>query len=216
LKTYKKNPSPVYKLLVLIPHRDVRVILRKWSASLFKAGFCGAYSFPWVVPLAILSKSFSHEELKHCALALRESTLRKNNDGKIRGTEAAYADFPVSFNSADSAQATAGSVLLGPKLDFAIADEVLSGDLVESTGSKITHIFSPLLIGSCLLPSCTNPADSPGDTIAIPALPPISFRAAAVANMRWKELSSDSLVSHEWKIRKPCWLPSVRNVFNQL
>jgi hypothetical protein len=51
------------RLLVLVPHRDARLPLRAWSASLFAAGLPGAWSFPWVAPLARLKRPTPYSPL---------------------------------------------------------------------------------------------------------------------------------------------------------
>jgi len=58
----KNNNSVSLQLLALVPHRDVRISLRAWSASLFSKGLCGAWSFPWVMPIAALKRPLSGVE----------------------------------------------------------------------------------------------------------------------------------------------------------
>jgi len=161
--------------LALVPHRDIRLVLRKYSDTLFKAGFAGAYHFPWVSPLAALSRPFNTEELKNCAVKIRE-----NAGSKITAHEGAAIVFPAGEST----------LLFGPRLDFALGG---------SENAKITSIFSPPVIGTCLL--------SAGEDASLPPVPKLSFRAAAVANMFWHPLRSDgSIIGYRWKIGKLIWL----------
>ena len=203
LKTNKKNPQLWF--LVLVPHRDTRLVLRKWSGCLFREGFCGAYSFPWVAPLALLSRPFGAAELARCARAIREETLCVNG-GKITGINTSHpSTSPGTIGRCEIAKAA----LFGPCLDFCLP----SGAFSESAREKIDHLFLPAIIGACLLrPDDNSPIDA--------ALPPprISFRAAALANMSWRSLQGSSAASgavggtsgyFNWKIGKLCWLPPV-------
>ena len=202
-------------LLALVPHRDVRLLLRKYSGSLFKAGFAGAYLFPWVTPLAALSRPLSADELKNCARALREASLTAEN-GKINAVETDIAAF-------------SGQALLGPRLDLAISSDVFGEKLLQRPHTEITESqrvrrkakdlkitpISPLIIGACLLPSAEF------DKAALPPAPQLSFRAAAVANMIWQPLeeeacspgassSASGSIGYKWKIGKLCWLGAVK------
>jgi hypothetical protein len=172
----EKTQTPVF--LVLVPHRDTRLVLRNYSATLFRAGYTGAYHFPWAAPLAALARPFTKEELKDCARTLREST---GKDG-FSAAEPGVLEFP--FGS---------SALFGPRLDLTI----------ENTGSpektKVIRFFSPTVIGSCLLPAAESrpPHLCP---------PPLSFRAAAVANMYFRPMAL-GLTGCKWKIGNLVWLP---------
>ena len=187
------------RLLVLIPHRDTRLLLRKWSDSLFKAGFFGAYHFPWVAPLARLCRPFNTEELKHCARIIRQETLRYNN-GKINASEALRMAFPV-----DERPQSNELSLFGPCLNLTFP----ANALMPSAQDKIIKHFSSPLIGACVL----QPAEDIPESKTMPQLPQISFRAAAVANMNWyidPPPYTPASFSGRWKIGKPSWLASVR------
>jgi len=189
MKTAKQRAQV---FLVLVPHRDVRLALRNYSAALFKAGFDGAFHFPWVAPLAALSRPLNAGELKRCAHSIREAA----GNGKINSEQAAYAVFPASGHQEDC-------VLYGPRLDFSIPKDI-------ELAAKPAGLFSPPVIGACLLPS-----DS-GENANIPAPPQLSFRAAAVANMYWQPLRNyagaqpDRIIGCKWKIGKLCWLAAVK------
>jgi len=184
------------RLLVLVPHRDARLLLRTWSASLFKAGFPGAYSFPWVAPLAALSRPLSAEELKHCALVLRKQSLGVNG-GKISAGDISSLSFPGNTFGDGFGE---NVVLSGPGIDLALCPSVLSATVT----AKIASFFSPVLIGACLGNSAV-----PGEG-AFPPPPEISFRAAALANMIYRPLHEYGDFSFEWKIGKLHWLPKAK------
>jgi len=169
------------KFLVLVPHRDVRQEMRKYSASLFTAGFPGAFCFPWAAPLAALSQALNEEELKHFSRVLRE----------IIGSKL-YADKAAVC-------ALEKETLFGPLIDI--------GDFSGAPGNaaeKVTKIFPHPVIGSCLLTSCAESAD-------LPAPPQLSFSAAAVANMHWTRTDEGGAFSVKWKIGKLFWLPAARS-----
>jgi hypothetical protein len=171
--------------------------LRNWSSCLFKAGFSGAYSFPWVAPLAALSRPLRAEELKHCALVLRKESL-KVNGGKISAGDVTSLPFPGNTFGDDFGET---GVLSGPGIDLALCP----GELSAGVMAKITGFFSPLLIGACLGESAVC-----GEG-AFPPPPEISFRAAALANMIYRPLDNGSGgFSFEWKIGRLYWLPAMR------
>ncbi|MDR0476278.1 MAG: hypothetical protein LBH43_21755 [Treponema sp.] len=180
-------------LLVLVPHRDARQLLKKYSGSLFAAGFWGAWSFPWVAPLAALSSPLSPAELKQLAAIFREKTLALNSGGKMQSLPPAQSPFPDDFPFMNSCNAKKPAIF-GPALDFTIPELAVS--LIEN---KARHWFSPLVFGAALI----NEASTP------PASPALSFRACALANMDLRPLAADGY-SYSWKIGKLCWLPPVR------
>ena len=165
--------------LVLVPHRDIRVVLRKYANDLLKTtGFC---HFPHVAPLAALSRPFTKDELKQCAHAIREITMER----KIIAGEMTAVPFPANDEK---------TFLFGPRLDPVIEQNLLIN--TKSTEKKLTDFFLTQVIGCCL----TNE-----NMIAAP--PQLSFRAAAVANMYWKPVNIKGALGCEWKIGELIWLP---------
>jgi len=174
----KKERAQIF--LVLVPHRDVRLLLRKYSDTLFKTGFDGAYQFPYLAPLAALSRPLNNDELKKFALSLGQTI-----GGKINAAEGARTAFP----SSDS-----GTALFGLRLNIDIAKNA-------PENQKVIYFFTPPVIGACLLSS--------GDTAALPPPPELSFRAAAVANMYWKPIRAGAaVIGYKWKIGNLHWLPA--------
>jgi hypothetical protein len=171
---------------VLVPHRDVRLPLREWSGALFAAGLCGAWSFPWVSPLALAAKPFSSDELKILAGNMRN--LAESSGGKFISGNAA----PVLLDKNIS--------VFGPALNMALPGLFFPPRLA----AKIKSRFSPLALGAALLHGEEPP----------PALPPpLSFRAAALANMVIRPLASgnaEDRYSFEWKIGPLRWLPPAK------
>jgi hypothetical protein len=172
------------RFLALVPHRDTRLPLRAWSASLFAAGLEGAWSFPWVIPLAQMDRPLTSEELKDLARALRQEINQAG--GKLT------ADPQVQ-------SALFGEVsVYGPSLMLNFSD-----NFYKMASSAITRRLSPLVLGAALLYGAL-PED-------IPDPPQISFRAAALANMdcRFLPLGDGGKGSYliEWKIGKLHWLP---------
>jgi hypothetical protein len=176
-------------MLVLVPHRDFRLPLRAWSASLFSAGLPGAWSFPWVSPLALLRRPCSGGELKLLAKALRQEVLR--NGGAFLCGPPASVPIPSGLFDAEPA------FLYGPALNID-----LSAGIFEPADKAVIRPFSIPVIGAALhygsLPA------------ALPSPPEISFRAAALANMSYSPLPGSAkreCYSFEWSIGMSHWLP---------
>jgi hypothetical protein len=173
-----------FRLLVMVPHRDVRLPLRAWSGPLFAAGLEGAWSFPWVVPLAQLDRPLTGEELRVLARALR------NEINKIGGKLTAEAPVPLPLFGEVS--------VYGPFLPLNLSD-----NFYETVSDAIMRRFSPTVLGAALL---HGPLPD-----GLPAPPQISFRAASLANMngRFSPLGDNGKGGYqvEWKIGKLYWLP---------
>jgi hypothetical protein len=65
----------LFRLAVLVPHRDIRPALYAFRRRLFAAGIPGAYAFPPAVPLALLEKPPADSELRSMAATLRALSL---------------------------------------------------------------------------------------------------------------------------------------------
>ena len=164
--------------LVLVPHRDVRLVLRNYSALLFRAGFSGAFCFPWSAPLAALSRALDDVELKNCARVLREAL-----GSKICAGQPGVCAFE-------------NESLFGPRIEIGGLPDALT-----NMAEKVTEIFPRPVIGVCLLP-----ADE-AENAALPPPPELSFRAAAVANLYWQRTDEGGALSVKWKIGNLRWLP---------
>jgi len=186
LKTAKNRvpPPPVLRLLVLVPHRDARLPLRRWSASLFTASLPGAWSFPQAAPLALAGRPLSDDGLKRSARALR--AIINDSGGKFTAGPPALTEISER------------AFIFGPELNVN-----LPGEFYESLDVPVISRFTPPLIGAAL-----QYGPLPG---GLPPPPEISFRAAALANMSFRPLPSNSgerdSYSFEWKIGPLHWLP---------
>jgi len=186
LKKSAKN-----SFLVLIPHRDVRGVVRKCSERLVKDGLNGVYPFPWVLPLATLSQPLNIEELKCFAHSLRGFV----GTAKICVGQAATTLFPTNKNKME---------LLGWQVDLDIPTNIF-----EVGGKKLESILSPMVIGSFLFPSaCEQQIDAVKQKLNSSLREGLSFRAAAVANLSWRSFDADGEIGYKWKIGKLCWLPA--------
>lgn len=185
-----KTPGKRYlRLLVLLPHRDERRKLEAWSAKLFAKGFEGAWSFPHVCPLAILSRPFSRDERKEAAQRFREivSAGDKFHSGPVE-----------VLNLAE------GLSVFGPALSSDISDstEKMKDALNMNPGAgKILRIAPRFILGCGLAGKEYFIAGT-----AIPGLPSLRFRAAALANMCIDPLEGE--LSFRWEIGELSWLPS--------
>ena len=185
--------------LVLAPHRDARLLVKKYFETLTAAGLTGVYTFPWVAPLALLSRPLCDEELKNCAHSLRELIGRE----KFYAAKTSGLKFPSG---------TKNMILFGPCLDLCITDNNLG-----KISKKIKSLFSPLVIGTHLLPvggsdlSGSEENIKPQFNSSIPPCEKLEFRAAAVANMFWQPLPTGKQNGFKWKIGKLFWLPRINN-----
>jgi hypothetical protein len=211
----KIRKTPLFRFVVLIPHRDCRPFLRDYSRRLFAAGLPGAYSFPPVVPLALVSRPCTPGELVLLAHSLREITMTGGRDGRIRtGRPLARASIFFPGKKAPPGAGDAGAPeLWGLSLELGEASGeessppgltlppgALPGDLVRGE-------FPLPVLGAALI----GPAAPDRElAAAVPPPPPFFFRAAAVANMVFSPLGGEPGCSWEWKTGNPRWLPSPR------
>jgi len=198
----KKNKQ---NFLVLVPHRDSRIILRKYSDKLLTEGISGVYTFPLAAPLAALSEPLSADELKQAARSLREN----NGLHKFNLTYFTSAAFPAGNGEID---------LFGPYLNIN-THEIVAG----SAAKKIIKLFTPVVIGTFLIPKDNKEQARVGtaeplargsysrssrqNSSAEISLSCISFRAAAVANMHWQPGQLNNEKGFKWKIDRLTWLP---------
>jgi len=185
----KNNRSDSLQLLALVPHRDVRISLRPWSASLFSAGLQGAWSFPWVMPVAALNRPLSTAELKSRALMLRRSI-------DLSGGKCTTGPLAVAALSDNVS-------VFGPAVNIGLSDSFFVFE-----DNAIDRRISPFVIGAALCHADAAPEAAPDGNCPAPYF---SFRAAALANMCFRPLPSpDSAYndfSFEWEIGKLHWLP---------
>jgi len=220
LITCHKPREQVY--LVLVPHRDVRVELRKYGENLVINGLSGVYCFPWVVPLALLSSPLITDELKYVARSLRDFL----GDEKIMAGEISNVTFQTGNENME---------LFGARLELDIPNTVFELSASSSHKDTETHkndsgckniknLISPHIIGSFLIPEINvdmnkdnkqqlcifahkiNRASGLREKFSIP-IPHLSFRAAAVANMFWQPVETNGEMSFKWKIGNLSWLP---------
>jgi len=179
--------------LVLVPHRDARGELRKNCDSMIKAGLTDVYSFPYIAPLASLSRALNSEELRQIAHSLRKNL----GSGKIQAEEwDAAAVFP---------RCEKNLALIGPKLNIYIPQNVFS-----QAEKKINALLSPPVIG-CFLIKDDKELSS---LLEIPR-EKLEFRAAAIANMLWRPLQANGEIYYKWKIGKLYWLPRPQKRFTK-
>ncbi|MDR1400630.1 MAG: hypothetical protein LBJ41_11975 [Treponema sp.] len=177
-----------FHFVVLIPHRDSAQTLEPYSRKLFSAGFAGAYSFPNVAPLALVSHAYSRNDLKTLALSQRNLSAR-SQDGKLRALSLQTVSCPSPTLT-----------LFGPLLDTPIpSPETFPADAT-------LYRFPRLILCAALL--------GPGDEALtrqsiLPELAVPPFRAAMLANMSLSPLDSGApAYSFAWEIAESVWLPA--------
>lgn len=196
----KARSGVLLRFAVLVPHRDTRPALYSFRRRLFAAGIPGAYSFPPVVPLALLERPLGDPELKALAVSLRALPLETGS----------------GVFSADAVANVGGSLLL------------IGGPGGFSFWGLPLNVSAPSLPGSLPFPRAalcvaTAGRDSKAEREILlnAGDPPLSrFRAAAAANLAIEFFSADEYVpdgenmlpcfSSRWRIGKPCWLKKAR------
>ena len=203
LKTGKTAIQPqMTQFLVLVPHRDIRRLLRAWSASLFAAGLEGAWSFPWVAALAQLRRPLAAETLKHLARQLRHEVNLVGGKFFTNGFAQRHVE-PVIRGAQDTEK---NSTSAAPHEVFGHVLQIEPSDsFFELCGEEIIRPFAPVILGSALHSS----SSSVPLTIEATAPPEITFRVAALANMSFRPLNDgQDGYSFEWRIGTLHWLPN--------
>ena len=171
--------------LVLVPHRDTRVLLKKYSDSLLKAGLKDIYLFPLAAPMAELEMPLNKDELKLVAKSLRLAAGKN----KIFIEEMAFTELTESK----------GMMFFGPRLGIEIPNDFFNNI------KKILSPINPSVIGMYMKPKKLQSGGS--NPVQENFSVQLSFRAAAVANMIWKPIRKNEETYYKWKIGKLYWLP---------
>ncbi|MDR2786639.1 MAG: hypothetical protein LBB83_12085 [Treponema sp.] len=183
----KPRGGALLRFAVLVPHRDIRPALYSFRRRLFAAGIPGAYSFPPVIPLALLERPLGDPELKALALSLRAFSLETGS-----GVFTADAAGPPSL-----IRGPGGFSFWGLPLDIPVPS--LPGfpsfprtALCAAAAGKDPRAEREILLKT-------------GDP------PLLRFRAAAAANLAIEFFSGDGGstlpdLSSRWRIGKPRWL----------
>lgn len=180
----------VSRFVIFIPHRDALKPLEEYRSGLFAAGFPGAYSFPSAAPIALVSRPLDRQELKELAWNIRGLTAK--TDGKIQSAGTVPAARKLTGRLPDTSP-----WLMGIPLELPVEEALFP----RSAREKLLDVFSPpALCAALVYPGEENRAAAEG--------PPLSFRAACLANIAIRPLPGGDLrYSFEWKIGPPLWLP---------
>ena len=174
----------VSRFLILTPHRDALKPLEAYRRGLFAAGFPGAYSFPLAAPLAAVSRPFSRQELKELGRNIRGVTvIREEISQKFQSTGSSLVQCsPFSF--------------LGVLLDFPLEKALFP----QAAREKLLAVPPfPALCAALVRPG--------EETCVHEKAPPLSFRAASVANLTVRPLPCGGRgYSFEWNSGPPVWL----------
>jgi hypothetical protein len=185
-----KGGGALFRLAVLVPHRDIRPALYSFRRRLFAAGIPGAYAFPPIAPLALLEKPLDLCRLKELAAWLRALSLETGGGVFTAGAGG------VSLISGPDGVSFWGLPLNIPALPGA------PGILPFSRTA---------------LCAAAPGRDSDAEREIIPGTgdpPLLRFRAAAAANLSIKFFPAGGIVpdsglpglSSRWRIGKPLWL----------
>jgi len=184
LKTDKNFTA---RFLVLLPHRESRRILENFRQKIFSQEFPGAFSFPPVAPLAVISKAFSRDELRELAGEIRKAVI---GDGKIT------AGITDQVHCPDTPGLPPPWGFLGPALDLPPLD---SFRMLKN--EKVIYVFPKTIL-------CAAVVDNACTIKTFPESMPFSFRAAIITNLAIRPL--DYPYSFEWRLGPECWLPAYK------
>ena len=201
----QQRKKEVYRFIVLVPHRDSLRPLEEYRASLFAAGFFGAWSFPVTAPLASVSRFFSVDELKELGRNIRE--LTKKTGGKIQSEGSAVSKLTteeerrpltspgVPLGAAQGHGDREDFSFFGPRLNFFMEESLFP----LTARARILSILSPPVVCAALVDSKSPPPQEG---------PALSFRAASLTNLAIRPLESGAAgYSFEWKMGPLIWLP---------
>jgi hypothetical protein len=174
---------------VLVPHRDCLPVLETYRRSLFAAGLPGAFAFPAAAPLALLSRPLADQELKDAAANMRS----------MLGKRKLQPDLPVTLAVSPAAESTApGCSLRFFGLSLELPPLSLPQDALSAIWRKT--LLAPVVLGGT-------------EELTAKAIPKISFRAAALANLTlWPAECGEPGYSFTWEIGPLFWLPNHRKV----
>lgn len=192
-----------FRFAVLVPHRDSSRLVEACRPSLFAAGFYGAWSFPVVTPLARLRRPLTPPELKALAASLRQATLNNGQAGKITTGEPEEAECPCLTDDAGAGGGPGSGLRLrfwGPVLNLPVPN----GPELRPWEAPVYIPMSKTILCAALTPDGLPAAAGPNNA----ALPAVSFRAAAVANLTLKPLPQGAAgYSFRWRLGPLYWLP---------
>ena len=193
-------------LLVLVPHPEIRHRLRAFSAELFSAGLSGAWSFPHVAPLALLSRPLSAPELKQFSKIISADDCNPTDSLELKRGKRVFAEKNLCSSAAFYSSQTASLDIYGPELNIIIPDSAIS-----AIGHSALHWFNPMVIGAALIDNTNHAVGFITEAAhKIPA-PECAFTTAALANMRYTILESEAGNSGSfcaWEIGDLHWLPA--------
>ncbi|MCL2721653.1 MAG: hypothetical protein FWD47_09990 [Treponema sp.] len=193
----KKNDKNNF--LVLVPHRDTRQEIKKYSDLLLNTGITEVYPFPLVSPIALLSKPLNHDELKQIAYNIRFNI----GTSKIFAKETSTVTIPTGKGDMKlfgiKLELNLPNILTQRHIEPSVRDHKEHGE--ELRNNKIKNIINPFIIGFFLIPNLPSPR------LCVSARENFSFRAAAIANMSWQPIQD----GFKYKIGKLCWLPKKIN-----
>lgn len=198
------NP-PFFRFVVLIPHRDSQRVLGDYRRRLFAAGFDGAWSFPAMAPLALVSRPCDPGELKTLAYSLRNLTLSEGGDGSIGAGPGAMVECPGGSGASGRSFSLWG-LSLRARLPLDAGPFIPPEALVRP-------FPAPVLCAALLYPA-EEESFAGNPVMGLPSAPVFSFRAASVANLIWRPLRPENRTGDSWgfsalwETGKARWLPS--------
>ncbi|MDR2049260.1 MAG: hypothetical protein LBP69_07375 [Treponema sp.] len=204
-KPVKTDRAGSFLFAVLVPHRNAVFVIEKFRQQIFTLGLDGAFSFPAVAPLALLSRPLSGGELKTAAAELRKllgggkfilSAPPKSPSGESPPERWTLPTLPAVSRRTGSPEKLS---FFGPCLDMPFPP------LPES--AVLTRWEKPFLAPAVLGRGGAECVRVLADTL--PSPPELSFRAAALANLAvYPAGNGEAEYSYAWELGRLYWLPN--------
>jgi hypothetical protein len=203
----KTDRTDFFLFAALVPHRNAVFVIEKFRQQLFTLGLDGAFSFPTVVPLALLSRPLSGAELKTAAAELRKSLGKRKiilsaaHGESAQGTDTKFPGLPAA-SFCDVSLSLAGLSFFGPCLDMPFP--------AFPESAILARWEKPLLAPAILGPGgAERVRDVAGK---LPPPPELSFRAAALTNLAvYPAGNGEAGYSYVWELGRLYWLPNPRH-----
>jgi hypothetical protein len=200
----KTDRGGFFLFAALIPHRNTVFVIEKFRQQLFALGLDGAFSFPAVAPLALLSRPLLGTELKMATAELRtllgerKIILSAPYGESLYGESAPELSFRPLFVP-PPVGSSEGLSLFGPCLDMPLP--ALPESAVLARWEK--PVLAPVILGQGGAERTGVPADK------LPPPPELSFRAAALANLAvYPAGNGEAGYSYAWELGRLYWLPN--------
>jgi hypothetical protein len=199
-KPMKTDRAGSFLFAVLVPHRNAIFFIEKFRQQIFALGLDGAFSFPAVAPLALLSRPLRGEELKTAAVEMRKLLGGGKFVLSALPEKSPLGGSPPELPAVSCCTGSPEKLsFFGPCLDMPFPP--LPESAVLARWKK--PFLAPAVLGSGDVECVYALADK------LPSPPELSFRAAALANLAvYPAGNGEAEYSYAWELGRLYWLPN--------